>query len=103
MDIVEVVEEDQIMTLEEIRDEQEVIIDEDLEVSPYLNAAFYNLDIIDDVKCTDGTYNPFDYGTGVDIYIVDTGIYYEHLDFRYTIILPNIQKITLNARKILLC
>ena len=84
MDIVEVVEEDQIMTLEEMSDEQEVIFDEDSEVFPYGKTGFYNLDIIDDVKCTDGTYNPFDWGKGADIYIVDTGILYQHLDFRYT-------------------
>ena len=86
MDIVEVVEEDQIMTLEEISDEEEVIFDEDSEVFPYGKTGRYNLDIIDDVKCKDGTYNPFDFGKGVDIYIVDTGLDYKHLDFRYTII-----------------
>ena len=84
MDIVEIVEEDQIMTLEEMSDEVEVIFDEDSEVFPYRKTKRYNLDIIDDVNCTDGTYNSFSWGIGADIYIVDTGIYYQHLDFRYT-------------------
>ena len=67
MDIVEVVEEDQIMTLEEMSDEQEVIFDDDSEVFPYENIGFYNLDFIDDVNCTDGTYKPLDLGKGADI------------------------------------
>ena len=83
MDIVEVVEEDQIMTLEEISDEQEVILD-DSEIFPYRKTGRSNLDIIDDVNCTDGTYSPFDWGKGADIYIVDSGINYAHTDFRYT-------------------
>ena len=41
----------------------------------------YNLDIIDDVTCTDGTYKPFNYGAGADIYVIDSGINYEHEDF----------------------
>ena len=41
-----------------------------------------NLDIIDDVNCIDGTYNPGSNGTGADIYILDTGIDYDHEDFR---------------------
>ena len=41
-----------------------------------------NLDIIDNINCTDGTYNPGSIGTGVDIYILDTGIDYDHEDFK---------------------
>ena len=41
----------------------------------------YNLDIIDDANCTDGTFSPFKYGWLADIYILDTGINYDHEDF----------------------
>ena len=41
-----------------------------------------NLDIIDNINCTDGTYNPGSNGTGVDVYILDTGINYDHEDFK---------------------
>ena len=44
----------------------------------------YNLDIINKPArvCGDYTYSPPNDGTGVDIYILDTGINYEHDDFK---------------------
>ena len=41
-----------------------------------------NLDILDNINCIDGRYNPGSNGTGVDIYILDTGINYDHEDFK---------------------
>ena len=49
----------------------------------YKYTTRYNLDIIDEVIGTDGTYEPYNYGAGVDIYILDTGVNYDHEDFRY--------------------
>ena len=34
------------------------------------------------VDCTDDYFTPFNYGLGVDIYVVDSGINYDHIDFR---------------------
>ena len=42
----------------------------------------YNLDILDNVGCTDDYFTPFNYGLGADIYTVDSGINYDHVDFR---------------------
>ncbi|KAI6649235.1 Proteinase T-like [Oopsacas minuta] len=43
----------------------------------------YNLDAIDEdcYECNDGTYKPKYTGKGVDVYILDTGIRYDHNDF----------------------
>ena len=49
--------------------------------SHLIDTTRYNLDIIDDKLCTDGTFEPFDYGWGADIYILDTGINFDHEDF----------------------
>lgn len=43
----------------------------------------YNLDIIDNEQCINGNLIPRSYGKGVHIYILDTGIKYNHRDFRY--------------------
>ena len=42
----------------------------------------YNLDIIDDIYCRDNMYNPGSLGSGVNIYILDIGMRYDHTDFR---------------------
>eukprot|EP00800_Vazella_pourtalesii_P013859 TRINITY_DN338_c0_g2_i1.p1 TRINITY_DN338_c0_g2~~TRINITY_DN338_c0_g2_i1.p1 ORF type:complete len:463 (+),score=62.08 TRINITY_DN338_c0_g2_i1:61-1449(+) len=42
----------------------------------------YNLDIIDNEQCINGNLIPRSYGKGVHIYILDTGIKYNHRDFR---------------------
>ena len=42
----------------------------------------YNLDIIDSEDCTDDYFIPFNYGLGLDIYVVSSGINYDHIDFR---------------------
>ena len=42
----------------------------------------YNLDIIDNRHCRDNMHNPRSFGNGVDIYILDSGIRYNHNDFR---------------------
>ena len=52
------------------------ILEDDFETSRF------NLDILDNVNCTDGTFKPENYGEGADIYIVDSGINYDHRDFR---------------------
>ena len=41
----------------------------------------FNLEIIDNSGCIDGHYTPVSTGKGVDVYIVDTGINYDHEDF----------------------
>ena len=48
-------------------------------VSEYTDS--YNLDIIDDPNCVDSTYQHFNYGYGVDIYVFDTGINHDNEDF----------------------
>ena len=42
----------------------------------------YNLDIIDNKRCRDNKFTPRSYGKWVEIYIIDTGIKYNHRDFR---------------------
>ena len=42
----------------------------------------YNLDIIDNKRCRDKWFTPRSYGKWVDIYIIDSGIKYNHRDFR---------------------
>ena len=42
----------------------------------------YNLDIIDNKRCRDRWFTPRSYGKRVDIYIIDSGIKYNHRDFR---------------------
>ena len=55
---------------------------EDVKASSYyVDTTRYNLDIIDDKLCTDGTFKPFSYGWDADIYILDTGINFDHEDF----------------------
>ena len=73
MDIVDVIEKNQIVKIEKAFDDSEI------SVSEYTD--LYNLDIIDDQNCVDGTYQPFNYGYGADIYILDSGINYDHEDF----------------------
>ena len=41
----------------------------------------YNLDVVDNTHCIDGHYTPISSGHGVDIYILDSGINYNHVDF----------------------
>ena len=40
-----------------------------------------NLDILDNTGCIDGDFTPVSSGEGVDIYILDSGIKYDHEDF----------------------
>ena len=47
-----------------------------------LSTDRYNLDLIESKKCIRKAYAPFNYGLGADIYILDTGINYDHIDFR---------------------
>ena len=54
---------------------------DDSEISVSESTDLYNLDIIDEVNCIDGTYYSFNYGLGADIYVIDTGINYDHEDF----------------------
>ena len=42
----------------------------------------YNLDIIDNKRCRDNKFTPRSYGKWVEIYIIDSGIKYNHRDFR---------------------
>ena len=42
----------------------------------------YNLDIIDNKRCRNNKFTPRSYGKWVEIYIIDTGIKYNHRDFR---------------------
>ena len=42
----------------------------------------YNLDIIDNKRCRDKKFTPRSYGKRVEIYIIDSGIKYNHEDFR---------------------
>ena len=42
----------------------------------------YNLDIIDNKQCRDDMFTPRSYGKRVEIYIIDSGIKYNHNDFR---------------------
>ena len=48
-----------------------------------LSTNRYNLNLIESKECIEGKYAPFNYGMGADIYILDTGINYDHVDFRY--------------------
>ena len=47
------------------------------------NTDRYNLDIIDEdcYKCRDGQYTPEATGQGADVYILDTGIRWDHSEF----------------------
>ena len=84
MDIVEVVEKDGVVVIEKNLYESKEFFIDDLENSEFsTKTPLYNLDIIDEKEngCTDGTYQPFNYGKGADIYILDTGINYDHQDF----------------------
>ena len=79
MDTVHMVEKDQIFTASSIPPPQKNC--KNFVDFEYTNR--YNLDIIDEIGSLDGTYEPFNYGKGADIYILDTGINYDHEDFRY--------------------
>ena len=63
-------------------DEMEEYNTTDLESYRFSEKDRYNLDIIDNKRCIDGYFTPVSYGEGVDIYILDTGIKYDHKDFR---------------------
>ena len=78
---MDIVEKDQIVSDESNIHSDDMSAD-DLEASEDLiDTDRYNLDIVDDVTCADGTYEPFNYGAGADIYVLSTGINYDHVEF----------------------
>ena len=77
MDSVFMVEKDQIMRASSINP-PDICFD----FQNVRDTNRYNLDQFDEVSGTDGTFTPPNYGAGVDIYVVDTGINYDHEDFK---------------------
>ena len=63
-------------------DEMEVYNSTDLRARTFSEKKRYNLDIIDNKQCRDDMFTPRSYGKRVEIYIIDTGIKYNHNDFR---------------------
>ena len=81
-DMVDLVEKDQFVSIDQPILGSNGVSNDNLNRSLYnTSTSRYNLDIIDDVNCTDGTFSPFRYGYLADIYILDSGINYDHVDF----------------------
>ena len=76
MQNVELIEKDQVIHPDKSIEQDDSPILEDFGTSRF------NLDILDNVDCTDGYFEPENYGEGVNIYIVDSGINFDHRDFR---------------------
>ena len=56
---------------------------EQISTAGYISTDRYNLDVVVSRNCAARIYAPFNYGVGADIYILDTGINYDHIDFGY--------------------